>query len=45
MVEVGVVLGVYVEEVEWFWIVGDRGFYVAEVAAQEGEFEGVEEEG
>ncbi len=45
MVEVGVVLGVGVEEVEGTWIVGDRAFDMAEKAAQDGEFEGVEEEG
>ena len=44
-VEVGVVLGVNVEEVKRFWIVGDRGLNMAEEAAQDGEFEGVEEEG
>ncbi len=44
-VEVGVVLGVDVEKVEGPWIVGDGAFYVAKEAAQDGEFEGVEEEG
>ena len=45
VVEVGVVFGVDVEEVEGAWIVGDRVFDVAEEAAEEGELEGVEEEG
>lgn len=45
VVEVGVVLGVCVEEVERPWIVGDRALDVAEEAAQDGQFEGVEEEG
>ena len=45
VIEVGVVFGVDVEEVEWLWIVGDRLLYVTEESAQEGEFEGVEEEG
>ena len=44
-VEVGVVLGIDVEEVEGLWIVGDGGLHMAEEAAQDGEFEGVEEEG
>ncbi len=45
VVEVGVVFGVDVEEVEGLWIVGDGLFYVAEEAAQDRKFEGVEEEG
>ena len=45
MVEVGVVLGVDVEEVERLWVVRDGGLNVAEEAAQDGEFEGVKEEG
>ncbi len=45
VVEVGVVFGVDVEEIEGPWIVGDRLLYVAEEAAQDGEFEGMEEEG
>ena len=44
-VEVGVVFGVDVEEVERAWIVGDRMFDVTEEAALDGEFDGVEEEG
>jgi hypothetical protein len=45
VVEVRVVFGVDVEEVERPWIVGDRLLYMAEEAAQEGELEGVKEEG
>ena len=44
-VEVGVVLGVDVEEVERLWVVRDGGLNVAEEAAQDGELEGMEEEG
>ena len=45
VVEVGVVLGVDVEEVERPWNVGDGGLNVTQEATQDGEFEGVEEEG
>jgi hypothetical protein len=45
VVEVGVVLGVDVEEVERLWVVRDGGLNVAEEAAQDGELEGMEEEG
>ena len=45
VVEVGIVLRVDVEEVEWPRIVGNGCFYVAEKSAQDGEFNGVKEEG
>ncbi len=45
VVEEGVVLGVGVDEIEGSGVVGAAGFDVAEEAAEEGEFEGVEEEG
>jgi hypothetical protein len=45
VVEEGVVLGVCVEEVKGFGMSGLGGLDVAEEAAEDGEFEGVEEEG
>lgn len=45
VVEERVVLGVCVEEVKGFGMSGLGGFDVADEAAEEGEFEGVEEEG
>ena len=45
VVEQGVVFGVRVEEIKGFIMCGLRGFNVTQEAAQEGEFEGVEEEG
>ena len=45
MVEVGVVLGVDVDEIEGVGVRGLRGLDVAEEAAQDGELEGMEEEG
>jgi len=44
-VEEGAVLGVCVEEVKGFGMCGLGGLDVAEEAAEDGEFEGVEEEG
>ena len=45
VVEVGVVFCVGVEKVKGFRMCGLRGLDVAEEATEEGEFEGVEEEG
>lgn len=44
-IEVGVVLGVDVDEVKGIGMPGLRGLNVAEEAAQDGELEGMEEEG
>ena len=45
VVEVGVVLGVDVDEIKRMGMRGLRGFNMAEEAAQDGELEGMEEEG
>ena len=45
VVEEGVVFSVGVEEVERCWVVGSGFFDVAEEAAEDGQLEGVEEEG
>ncbi len=45
VVEEGAVFGIGVEEVERPWIQRDRAFDKVEKTAQDGEFEGVKEEG
>jgi hypothetical protein len=45
VIEEGAVFGVGVEEVERPWIQRDRAFDEIEKTAQDGEFEGVKEEG